>query len=579
MKKSLLLIGFLLIVASCARIVTPTGGPKDVAPPNVLNVKPENRTLHFSEKNIRIYFDEFITLNVPLENIVFSPPLVHAPEYLISGKSLIIKLSDTLISNKTYNVAFSNAIKDFREGNLLPFYQYTFSTGDYIDSFMVSGILINAETLAPEPNINILLYEENIDSLPYSTKPIYLTKSQSDGRFSFLHISKGNYKIFALKDINNNLIFDLPNEGIAFSDSLVTAVPIPVIDTALHLDSVIHHADSIVHHLDTLNQLIIEQEATKPPTTKLFYFLEEDTVQRLERPNNPSPGIYQFIYKRPISHFDAQQIKPESALPYMETIGVNQDTVTWYFQEPVKDTLVYIFTADEQIDTVRLLPYKAPMTRGRLRSGGETPQQKLNVSYSNGGEIFKPLTLKFSYPIMPIDSFQIMVVSNKKSGSDTSYYSYSVPDGLVLSLALPFDLEEKVPYLVQIDDSVFTGHDGSSNDTVMIRFTSKSEKEYGNLKMHYSVSENDKQYVTILLNSADKEVQRDIINSSTSINYMHLTPGEYKVKVIDDRNRNGKWDTGNYRKKVQPEKIIFFDKPITIRGYWDLEEDFPIKFE
>ena len=139
----------LLLLAGCAKIVVPTGGPRDVTPPSVSKVEPESGTTNFKAKQIKITFDEFVELNNPLDNTLVSPPLNSSPEFIVSGKSLIMKIKDTLQSNRTYNIVFSDCIKDFTEGNKLSYFHYTFSTGDFVDSFYLRGTVTNALTRLP----------------------------------------------------------------------------------------------------------------------------------------------------------------------------------------------------------------------------------------------------------------------------------------------------------------------------------------------------------------------------------------------------------------------------------------------
>ena len=560
MKNKLFLLPVLLLIAGCARIVTPVGGPTDVTPPKIDKELPTNLSTDFNTKLIKITFNEFVTLNSPNDNIFFSPPLNHKAEYSLSGKSLLIKLNDTLQEEKTYNIVFANAIKDFTEGNILDFYQYTFSTGSSIDSFMMSGKIINAETNMPEKNISILLYDKDIDSLPLSIKPTYITKSQENGSFTFRHIAAGEYKLFALKDINANLIYDLPNESIAFSNTMVTAQVMP---------KVVQQDTLAQDCTETEHEHIHEEEE---PTILLSLFTTEDTVQRVQKPLNPQKGTYQIAYKRPFNTFEAKQLQPEETYSYVEVISLSKDTVTWYYKNIVDDTLVYELTVDGTlIDTVKLLPYKEAVQRGR--GARKESQATLAVSYSNQGNLYAPLTLSFPSPVLPVDSFAVTVVKSKKSGNDTTTYYYSVPDTFVISLPLPFPLEEKVPYILSIRDSIFTGYNGLTNDSITIRFSAKSEKDFGNLIMNYKES-SPHDYIVSLLNASGNVIQTDIISNARQIKYMHLVPGEYKIKVVEDRNKNGKWDTGNYSKNIQPERVFFFEKPISIRGYWDLEEDF-----
>ena len=218
LRKTILRILLLttVLLTSCATIVMPTGGPKDVVPPTIAKEVPQNGCNNFKGNTIKITFNEFVTLNNTFENVLISPPLSQQPTYTLSGKTLIIKFNDTLQSNQTYNLGFANCIQDFTEENPIPFYNYAFSTGEAVDSFMLQGKVIEAQTTNAVKGCFVFAYSQDIDSLPLTTKPQYITKTQPNGAFAIKNIRPGSYKLFALKDINNNLIFDLPNEEIAF---------------------------------------------------------------------------------------------------------------------------------------------------------------------------------------------------------------------------------------------------------------------------------------------------------------------------------------------------------------------------
>jgi len=147
----------------------------------------------------------------------------------------------------------------------------------------------------------------------------------------------------------------------------------------------------------------------------------------------------------------------------------------------------------------------------------------------------------------------------------------------VMQLPVPFDFEPKINYTLWIKDSVFYGYDGASHDTVTFTLSKKTEKDYGNLIIHYKIEDKNKTDFIVELQFQQKTVRRDILSSSTTIEYEHLLPGSYYIKVIEDRNKNGKWDTGNYRKKLQPENIYTINKEITIRGFWDIEEEIELR--
>lgn len=560
MKKRIGIFLFLtLLLAGCAKIVTPVGGPKDTTPPKIVKESPANHTTMFNSKSIKITFDEFVVLNNPNQTVIVSPPLKENPELSISGKSVIIKLPDSLRSNTTYSIALSETIKDFTEGNPLPIYTYVFSTGSHIDSFMLSGTMKDAVSLDMAKNVSVMLYEQDIDSLPLSVRPTYLTKTNGNGKFTFNNIKPGSYKIFALNDINNNLIYDLPTESIAFLADLVEAWPTPATDTTE----------------ENKKSNRGRQTSDDEQEVRLSLFTERDSNQVLSKYLNTTENLYAFPYKTDFKSFSARHLGGQE-LSYFQLISNSQDSVYWYLKEALTDTTWYEFTVDEHhLDTVKITPFKKNAKgAGSRRKTNE--KSALSVSLSNKENIYQPLTLNFSYPVKP-GQFDITIYKLLKSGNDTIVKTVQITDTFVRSIPIDYKFEEKLPYSVFIRDSVIWGYNGLTNDTVNVRFTTKTEKDYGNLLINYSITDPSCQYIVFLQNNKGNTIQQHIISAKQSVTYAHLDPGSYKIKVIKDRNNNGRWDTGNYELKIQPEEIFFFDKPINIRGYWDIEEDFELK--
>ena len=576
--KSLIIMLLTLpfVLGMCAKMLTPVGGPKDTEPPRLAKMQPESGSLNFSGNTFKITFDEYVVLNNPTENCIFSPPLEYTPKFTVSNKTLSVKIYDTLRPNTTYNVVFADCIKDFTEGNPFPFFQYTFSTGSALDTFTYRGKLMDSREPEPVKNCLVFLYRDDVDSLPLTTRPDYITRTLADGTFKFSNIAEGEYKIFALKDINKNLLFDLPNEEIAFGDVPVRAMPMPPAVKAADTVAVkkkLKKEKKAVETEKTAPAAAIAEADTAGISDEFLLFAEKDTTLKLLSSGNPAQGIYNIIYNNEIRDYSLNFIGLQKELPFYETVCESGDTITLYFKELPSDTLFLEIKTVEGADTVTLLPFKTKSAKsgGRNKKSGSTP--KLSVTAQNSGELYKPFTLKFPYPLKPAENIEYQIVKKKKSGNDTIVAQLSIPDTFVMSVEIPIDKEEKVPYNISFRDSVFYAYNGLTNDSLSYNFTLHSEKDYGNLIINYNPAKAGT-YIVQLLTTNGQTVCNNTVTNSQKIVYEHLTPGEYKIKVIEDRNRNGKWDTGNYRKKEQPEKIFYFKKKITIRGYWELEEDF-----
>jgi len=541
-KTTIPLFILCLLLASCAKTLMPSGGPKDTTPPKILSEKPESGTTNFKEKTIKITFDEYVTLNNPIENIIFSPPLNERVDYTTQGKSVVIKINDTLRKNTTYNILFSDCIQDFREGNKLSGYNYAFSTGDSIDQHKLFGMVVNAETNKPEAGCFVMLYENDIDSLPLTIRPNYVTKTNEQGGFIFHHLKPQSYKVFALKDINSNLKYDLPNELIAFADRMFPAKYYAT-DSLLLAD-----ADAFIN---------------------LRMFQEADTVQLPAPYLIPQKGIYRFPYKIPVRSYKFL-IENDTHIDFFHSINPTRDTLSLYLKTFFEEeATLYIQTDFVRTDTVEWIPYKP---------GRKTTRPVLNINVGNRDALYAPTLLSFSYPVKPVDSVEMLIIATHLSGKDTTAIHVSIPDSFIMQVPIPFDFKPKVNYTVWLRDSLFFGYDGTTNDTLMVSLSKKTEKDYGNLIIHYKVdADNNADFIVELLSANQKVVRKDIISSSKTLEYKHLLPGNYRIKVIEDRNKNEKWDTGHYLKKWQPEKIFLIDKELSIKGFWDIEEDVELR--
>ena len=197
-----------------------SGGLKDTIPPVVLQSEPQNYSVNFKGQKIEITFNEFITLDNINQQLVVSPPVENRVDVRLKNKTILIDLNNELQDSTTYTLNFGDAIKDNNEGNLLNNFEYVFSTGNYLDSLSVYGRLVNSFDLKPsEDPVSILLYDDLSDSAFLKHGPLYVSKTGKEGYFAMNNLRSDTFHIFALKDLNSNFYFDLPNEEIAFLDT------------------------------------------------------------------------------------------------------------------------------------------------------------------------------------------------------------------------------------------------------------------------------------------------------------------------------------------------------------------------
>lgn len=520
--KNTLLIG-LLILASCAQIVAPTGGPKDEVGPKVLEVLPKDKTVKFSAINqdVRIRFDEFIQLKDPTKQIVMSPPLKQAPEYLINGKELRIKFKEPLANNTTYTINFGNAVIDNHEGIVANNLQYTFSTGDYIDSNYVKGKVRNAFTDLPAEGIIVSLYKKAnfTDTTIYKFNPTYFTKTKADGTFIIENMPADEYYLYAYRKEGIDLKY-AKNDSVAVSKLEVN---------------------------------------TKAPTNfyNLFLFKpNEHKVNKLFDTISNQIGVYNFAVYKPnefhVSLADGKTV-------YQKTIKGNNsiDTIKAFVENGI-DVPIFKINA---LDTSFLVKIST-------KKKSKLPE----------------LTLNAKTDINPLDTFTVEATTPIKTFKKDSIIFKE--DTLISKLQL-FDYQnntfkfkfltnwkESTKYSVIFKDSAIQDIYGNYNKSTTYTINIKQFKEYGNLVLNVELEGAKHNYILQLLNKNTNEVIREFnVNKSTQLKLEYLNPVEAKIKVIEDLNNNGLWDNGDLEKMILPEKVFNYNQVFNIRAYWDLEQN------
>ncbi len=129
MRVAAVVVVTAVLLAACASMGRPTGGPRDVEPPKFVRSTPTVGALDVDGNKITVEFDENIQLDDPQQKIVISPAQKQTPQISSNGRRVTIELRDTLIPNTTYTIDFADAVKDLNEGNVFDGFAIDFSTG------------------------------------------------------------------------------------------------------------------------------------------------------------------------------------------------------------------------------------------------------------------------------------------------------------------------------------------------------------------------------------------------------------------------------------------------------------------
>ena len=594
-----LLLMLAIVTYSCASMGRPDGGPYDELPPKFMGSTPALHAVNAKNKKIELRFDEFIKLEKPSEKVVVSPPQMEQPEIKVVGKNVVVELLDPLKDATTYTIDFSDAIVDNNEGNPMGNFSYSFSTGASIDTMEVSGTVLNAADLEPIKGILVGLHQ-NLNDSAFSRLPFdRVSRTDSRGRFTIRGIAPGKYRIYALMDGNQNYLFDSKTETVAFSDSLV----VPSFMMATRQDTL--WKDTLT--IDTIKT--VGYTRFMPDDIILRAFKEENTRQYLARSQRDAENhfILKFSAKAdslPVLkglNFNAEDafvieanegndsicywIK-DSLVYQMDTLAVQMDyfyTDTLNQLVPKTDTLYLAnkLTKEQRDRLKKEEQEKKEKERKKREKKGETikpdptPFLKMNVDAPSSFDVNRNMVLAFEEPLARIDTSSIHV--NVKV--DTLWVE--TPFLLVADSVVPrkyeilADWQPEKEYQLLIDSAAITGLYGLHTKEVKQEVKVKKLDEYGTLL--FNIRGIGETGVVELLDNSGKVLRSQPVTSEGTADFYYLSPNtKYYVRLFNDRNGNGKWDTGNVENHVQPEEVYYFPKVWDMKANFQFEETWDI---
>lgn len=584
-KKTIFItIYFLLVLCglyACASIGSPGGGEMDFEPPHFVNSDPKPNTVYFDKNKISLFFDEYLIIEQPSEKVIITPPQKRTPIIKGVGKKITVELRDSLVPNTTYTLDFTNAIVDNNEKNPLEGFTFAFSTGDVIDSLMISGLVLNAEDLEPVTNTLIGIHSDLSDSAFISTPFLRTSKTNDRGQFKIRNIAPGTYRLFALNDLNRDYKFDQPGEAIAFYDSLI----IPSFEPALRMDTV--WIDSLT--IDTIKA--ISYTRFTPDNIILKLFNEAVDQQYFTRAERISPNQFTLNFNS------------DTGMPPKVSLLNNKDINTdWYIleQSPDKKTMIYWITDSlvYQQDTLNIIAdyiahdslhhltpiqdtlklyqrQRKPQKEKKNKDNKEAEKidfLEINIT-SSYIDVFDTVKIKFSEPLFSLDEEKIQIFQKV----DTIWESRDFPivqDSLdpkifYVSHLWPYNQE----YKIAIDSASIYSIYNKWNKNIETTFRTRAEDEYGQLYIQISGIEGPG--FGELLNASGKKVKESILEDGELI-FENIKPGKYYLRYIEDKNENGKWDTGLYINKLQPENVYYYPGFFEIKKYMEWEQSWNI---
>lgn len=584
------------LMAACASIGSPDGGPYDETPPVFLGSTPEPFALGVTGKRVELEFDEFIKIEKAAEKVVVSPPQITPPEIRTNGKKIVVLMDDSLKANTTYSIDFNDAIVDYNEGNPLGNFAFSFSTGDRIDTLAVSGAVLDASNLEPIKGILVGLHSDLADSA-FTTKPFdRVSRTDADGRFTIRGIAPGSYRAYALKDANQNYMFDQKNEMIAFLDSIV----VPYTEIRMHQDTT--WVDSLT--IDTIRT--VPRVHYLPDDLVLLAFTEAPTQRYLtkaERKELNSFSIFFSVGADSLPHLTPLNFSGEEA--YIVQSSVDHDSITYwmrdtlvYYQDTLSFALTYEYTDTAGIlvprtDTLNLVPKKtrakilqeeekkrleAAKEREKMLKRGDTiPEPKPQMKYLNmkvkgntSMNLNSNVWIDFDEPVVEYDEAAIHLYKKVDTLWVGIPHLFRQRKNELMGYELLAEWRPEVEYKLEIDSAAFVGLYGLHTKKQETKLKFKALDQYSTL--YLTIEDAQPSYVVQLLGSSEKVTRQQRVAKGQA-DFYFLTPGNYHIRVFNDRNGNGVWDTGLYEEKRHAEEVYYFPGKLETRANWDYTQD------
>ena len=585
------------LLSSCARMGSPDGGWYDDDPPKVVRCEPNDQSVNVTTKKITIYFDEFIKLEDASNKVIISPPQLEMAEIKVAGKKVIVELQDSLKPNMTYSIDFSDAISDNNEGNPLGSYAYTFSTGERIDTFEVSGYVLDASNLEPVKGILVGLYDDLADSA-FTTKPMLrVARTDGSGHFVVKGIAPGTYRAYALQDMDNNFRFGQRGEMVAFSHDTYepSSKPDTRIDTiwrdSLHIDALLpvpytHFLpDDIVlrafTHLQT-DRYLLKTERTNAEKMTMFFSY-----------GHPELPLIKGLNFEADSAFVIETGEKQDTIHYWlrDTALVNQDTLRMEVSYMMTDTLGNLVSQTDTLEVLAKTSYEKRMKeKAKEIEKWQKEQDKKRKRDEPYDSIFptKPLTPNIKIPsVMTPDAKVTVEMPSPLVRCDTSaVHLYSQIDSLwydaacemkpvpgsIRQFIISADWRADTEYSLEIDSAAFVDIYGLVSNKYKQGIKVKSLDEMGTLTLKLSGIADTLPLRVLLLNKSGDAVKEVLaVNGVAKFNY--VMPDKYYVSALVDRNGNGVWDTGEYDLDLQPEEVYFYPREIECKEKWDISQN------
>ena len=549
---------------SCANTTqAPTGGKKDTIPPALYWTQPVPGAVNVDTNKTKIVFgfDEYVTIKNQ-QNIFLSPPQKKAPKAKVKGKNVVVTFEEPLAKGITYTLNFTDAIADNNEGNMFPGFTYVFSTGDNIDSMLVTGTVQDCNTLTPVKGATVMLYKDHSDSAIFKSRPFAACKTDDWGYFCIPYIPDTLYRLYALKDDNNDNIYQSEDgELVGFIDSLIRPV-MRVSDTLAEMQK--------YDMKDTLECRARRSEY------EIRLFKEESTKQKLMNKGRSADRHAYVTFMSKNAWIDSLWIKGYKQEQLISQFNLRQDSLEIWINDRRRtpDTLQLYINYRKTNDSTGV--FEPSLEHYPLFIEGALPKKtgraaRQNLKHEDTICVFKltaepetveqnGFSIEFAYPIIyeNFDSLKFRYINPKQKELKGSFTVEK--DSLNLRRYIIRPKEKLLPgyeYFLKVPHRAFRDINGFYSDSTEVKVSLPSDDKLSTIILDMKGVEG-KLIVDLLNEKRDKVLRNYIIEKDTQLVFPYLKEGKYSVRVTFDYNKNSMVDTGNILEHRQPEKVAFF---------------------
>ena len=579
----------------CANIMTPDGGPKDTLPPVIVKLEPGNFATNFKEKKIYIEFNEFVQIKDQNKEMFVSPAMKKLPLLTIRGKGIVITIRDTLRENTTYAIDLGSAVRDNNEGNPLNAMRYVFSTGDKVDSMMCSGY--TADSYKADSVSRTFIWFYIADSLPstpgydstiFNRKPDVIARAQNNGIFIAQNLKPVNYRIYAIGDKNDNQLYEPGVDMVGLLDTVYNPATMP--EFAIWFDSLRMYPSAepqLYFRMFTdkafVNQRLVDAQRPEQKKAVLYFNADYPQIDSLIFDNIPSDKVLLDPQTNGRDTVAVWFNVPAEELPdtikgkivYFRHDSLRQLSKT---REPLKLAWKLVETKEQQKERERIEKEKEKAAAEGKEWKDPNAKNLFALKVSAGKEVNpeKGFDITFGSPAVKFDTMAVELLAVAEDKSTTPVERYFERDSMnMCRWMVRAKLKENTNYRLYIPKQNITDVMGYQNDSTVMEFATYDPEKFATVSLNVTCS--GKSSYIILLTDASGKILQDLKGvKAGKYRFNYVAPGDIRLRVIEDKNGNGKWDAGDVIAGLQPERAEAYfnergEETFTTKTNWDFE--------